>query len=226
MAKVPLMAEFPMDKVKIEVAELKLTLAAVRAPPETVTPAPAPMLNVPVPVKPPAPVKFMAVVGVKVPVAVAVGTVKVPEVWVNPPLKTNLEAVVRLLVIKEPVLVTSPPKELVAVLLLSVKIPALVKAPVTSNAPVVLTVNWELAAVLRVPLIVGLPAERVRIEVAVFRSTLAAANVPTETVTPSPAPIVNVPVPISPPVPTKFMAVVGVRVPEAVAVGTVNVPDV
>lgn len=224
------MEEFPLDKFNIEVAVFKSTLTAVKGPPETDTPKPAPIVNVPVPTKPPAAVKFIAVVGVKVPVAVAVGTVKVPEVWVKPPLNTILELVVTFVVTKEPVLVIKPLKVVAAVLSLSVKTPAFVKAPVTTRVPVELTVNCEPAVVLSVPLIVFAAAapDKVKIDVAVFKSTLAAVKGPPETVTPRPASIVNVPVAVNPPDPAKLMATVGVSVLFApiVAAPPLNVPAV
>jgi len=67
-------------------------------------------------------------------------------------------------------------------------------------------------AVLSVPLIVFAAAapDRVSIEVAVFKSTLAAINGPPETATPKPAPIVRVPVAVKPPVPAKLIAAVGI----------------
>ena len=155
---------------------------------------------------------------------VAFGTLKVPAVYTMPALKMQLAVLNAERFSVPAVRVTAPVKVVVVVLLLSVNEPLIVVVPVTENVPVVLT---NIVAVafdnLRLPVRDEFPLLNVNEEVAVFNVTLAAASGPPDTVTPAPAPIVNVPVPTNPPVPVKFIATVGVKVPVALAVGHVNV---
>ncbi len=168
--------------------------------------APAPVILTP-PVKS---VKTTEVITVAFALMVAAGTLKVPAVWVIPPLKIALPILNAERSIVPEVSVTKPVKVVVPVFSLSVKLPGVVIPVVvaTDTVPVVLNVTG--------PVTVN-AAGKIRL------------FVPAMVVPPAPVKVIlPVPVILAPPV--KFVATVDVitlfPVVPKVAVGTLNVPAV